>query len=102
MSLTRRYTAPGRGCAKVEDVIRYDVAVVRATPPRTLFKTTMALLPPRLVIERDAQDRLVVRWENPPSPTTTLDAHELREIALALLDAASTLGGPSSGDENAH
>ena len=48
-----------------------------------------AFAPPRFTIERDAQDELVVRWANPPSSLSVLRSSELRELALALLEAAS-------------
>ena len=49
----------------------------------------MPLLPPQFTIERDAQDEPVVRWANPPSSLSVLHPSELRELALALLEAAS-------------
>ena len=56
------------------------------------------LLPPSFSIERDAEQEIVVRWENPPTSTTPIRAPELRELALALLEVASASDGARPPD----
>ena len=58
-----------------------------------------------LSLEHDpAIDALVARWHDPPAPMDSLSPDELRELALALLEAASAMGpdpGPDPGAEPA-
>ena len=57
---------------------------------------------PRLRLERDARRQLSALWDNPPEPGQPLDATALREMALALLDAASTMERDDEPGTDAH
>ena len=61
----------------------------------------LPLLPPSFSIERDTEEEIVVRWENPPTSATPIRAWELRELALALLEVASASDGARSPDPDA-
>ena len=63
----------------------------------------METLPVRMTIGRD-DDGLAAFWTNPPGPDGPLRAFELREMALALLDAAAALerDEPSVDDADVH
>ena len=63
----------------------------------------METLPVRMTIGRD-DDGLAAFWTNPPAPDGPLRAFELREMALALLDAAAALEHeePSRDDVDVH
>ena len=46
-----------------------------------------------LSLEHDpVADAVVARWHDPPAPMAPLGPDELRELALALLEAASAMG----------
>ena len=75
---------------------------MKSVGPKTTFQNMCEPPVPRLRLERDAEQRLTASWDNPPEPGQPLDAAALREMALALLDAASAMDRDGESVTDAH